>query len=349
MRAHLLASTLLTGAALAGVDPQSTQPANEPQSEQSARAHPATAGSSLVVLGQGDNSITIIDGATLVERKRLEVEHTPHEVVCSADGKTGYVMLYGSQTPGAHIAVVDLTTDSIAEVIDLTPLTRPHGVARQGGQLWVTHEANRAVARFDIDTGTVDRVLGHGGAGGHMLVHDSERERIYVANVMSNDLAILSTSPAFAGPNGVTRVEVAAQPEGIALAPDGSEVWLGHRQGGLVSVVDTAAGEVVATIETGVFPFRLAFHPDGSKIYWTEPQRGQLVEAAVESREILRRIDVGAGPTGLVISDDGSWAYVSLIQAGAAAVVDLERGLVAKTIAVGAAPDGIAFAPAPED
>jgi YVTN family beta-propeller protein len=308
-----------------------------------ARPYAAPAGSTLIALGQGDKSITLVDGATLERRARLQVEHTPHEVVASADGRTAYVMLYGDQQPGNQIAVVDLAAGSVLRTVSTAPLWRPHGVVRVGDDLLFTSESSRAIARFDTSTDRVEWVLGHGGSLGHMLAVDEAKGLAYVPNMASAELAVLSLAPFAGGPGGIARIPVPPAAEGLALSPDGQEVWLGHKQGGLVSVVDTESRTVVASIDAGSFPFRLAFSADGSRVYWTQPDRGELVYADATTREIRGRIQVGNGPTGFVLAA-GGWAYVSLIGAGEVAVVDLEQGAVAQRVTVGAAPDGVCFA-----
>ncbi|MEO0650548.1 MAG: PDZ domain-containing protein [Planctomycetota bacterium] len=317
-----------------------------------ALAQPSTsllpAGSTIVALAQGDRSATLIDGATLETRARFEFDVVPHEVIASACGTRAYVMLYGDGAHvGTEIAELDLEQDRLVGRHSIAPFERPHGVVEHRGALWFTAETARAVARFDPLTGRVDRVVGHGGAGGHMVALDPGHERGFVANVASASLSILDLGEAASGPTGIQSVAVPAAPEGLAVSPDGREVWLGHKVGGLVSIVDVDTAEQVATIEAGAFPFRIAFDCTGSRVYWTEPERGLLVEADAASREVLRQLQVGNGPTGFALhaaQDGGGVAVVSLAGEGRAALVDLTTGTVRHKLPSGPSADGICIA-----
>ena len=74
--------------------------------------------------------------------------------------------------------------------------------------------------------------------------------------------------------NTVTsRSEVRAFPEGVAVSPDGSRVYVANAGSSTVSVIDTATNTVTATIAVGLWRYGVAVTPDGSKVYVANTNR----------------------------------------------------------------------------
>ena len=62
----------------------------------------------------------------------------------------------------------------------------------------------------------------------------------------------------------VTTIEVGLAPSGVAVAPDGTKVYVANETvNGTVSVIDTATNAVSATIAVGNNPIGVAVKPDG--------------------------------------------------------------------------------------
>ena len=296
----------------------------------------------ILVVSQAEHHLSILDAATLEIEAQVPTPQGPHEVVGTADGRTAYVMNYGGQTPGRTISVIDPLAGKEVERWDLGALRRPHGVARVGNHLWTTVELNNAIARIDLTTGEVDRVFGHGQRIGHMLALDPASERVFVANMLSSSVSVIETALR-PGLGTVRTVEVPEQPEGIALTPDGSELWLGHRTGGHVTVIDTESLEILSSIDFGGFAYRLAPTPDGKHMLGTCNATGELVLMDVETHAVARRLPVGLAPAGFALSPDGTHAAVSLLADSTVVIVDLNTGELRKSAPTGASPDGIAW------
>lgn len=306
------------------------------------QATPAPTTERILVVSQQEHHLSILDPTGLTLEAQVPTGQGPHEVVTTADGTRAFVMNYGGAQPGNSISVVDPLAGRELERVDLGALERPHGVQRVGDAVWITFEANNAVGRFDLTTRRIDRVLGHGGRVGHMLAFDPATERAFVANMFSASVAVIDTKRA-PGYGRVRTVDVPAEPEGIALTPDGRELWLGHRKGGQVTVVDTGTLEVKARLDFGGFAYRLAPTPDGKSMLATCNATGELVVMDVATHTIARRLEVGANPAGFCLSPDATRAAVSLLSDSTVVIVDLATGATRKSPPTGASPDGIAW------
>src|SRR5438128_7795113 len=82
----------------------------------------------LLVLNKSENTLAIIDPATLKVVARVPTGEAPHEVAASADGRLAFVSNYGTaDRPGNTISVIDIAARKEIKRVDLGALLRPHG------------------------------------------------------------------------------------------------------------------------------------------------------------------------------------------------------------------------------
>lgn len=299
----------------------------------------------LLVLNKAENTLSIIDPESLKELAKVPTGEGPHEVVASGDGKLAFVANYGTQqVMGSSISVIDLATKKELKKIDLGALRRPHGIVEVGGKIYFSCETNRAIARYDIQTDKIDWLMGTGQNASHMLVVSSDQKRIYTANIASNSVTAFEFTPAPPSPSKITHIQVGKQPEAIDISPDGKEVWVGHRNEGKVTIIDTATNTAKETITAGQDPYRLRFTPDGKRVFVTDPGKGELIVLDAATRKEVKRIQMEDAPVGIIFSPDSKRAFVATAQKSQVAVINLEDLSITKRIDVGKGPDGIAWA-----
>ena len=305
----------------------------------------AAAKPALLVLSKAENTLAVVDPDSLAVVKKVPVGEGPHEVCVSADARLAFVANYGNQTPGNTISVIDLDAGKELRRADLGPLTRPHGLYESNGKVYFTTETSCAIARYDHAADKVDWVVGTGQAGTHMLTVDESLGRIYTTNLGSDSVTIIDAlGPAQGpGPKPVT-VTVNKQPEGLALSPDGKELWVAPRQGGELVIIDTAADRVKEKIPYKGAAFRLHFTPDGKRVLAPDLPNGEVAVIDAATRKEEKRIQVAQAPIGTVVTPDSRRAFVACAGANKVIVLDLEKLAVAGTIDAGKAPDGMTWA-----
>lgn len=289
-----------------------------------------------VVANQQSASASILadDGATM---KHVHVGTGPHEAAVSPDGRTAVVTVYGTQTPGNQLAIIDLVRDSVVRTIDLGSYTRPHGVVFLGDsntRVAVTSESTSNVVVVDVASGSIDAVPTNA-RGSHMVAVERTGARAWTGNMLDNSVSELDLGAR----SFVRSFAVPSRPEGIAVTPDGAEVWVGSNDTGAVTVVSTASGEVVHTLTGATFPYRLAASPDGRRMLIVDAMGHALRVADVASHSYVGSIALDS-PRGAVVAADGRTAWVTLA-GGSVAVVDLVDMKVLRTLAVQASPDGV--------
>jgi YVTN family beta-propeller protein len=323
-----------------------------------------TPGDPLLVLSKTDQTLAIVNPATLQVIARVPVGNDPHEVIASADGKLAYVSNYGG---GAYntLAVVDLVAQKALPSIDLGVLRGPHGLTFVGGKVWFTAEAARAIGSYDPATKSVDWIFGTGQNRTHMIYVWPDLKRIATTNVSSATVSIIEkvatggagrgAPPPGAPPRGApggewnqTIIPVGAGAEGFDVSPDGKEIWVANAGDGSVSIINVATKSVTQTLAADARSAnRLKFTPDGKRVFIAGQARADgaavtVIDAA--TRSIITRITVGRGAEGIVMSPDGSRAFVACSPDNYVAAIDLATLEVVSRIEAGGNPDGLAWA-----
>ena len=137
----------------------------------SAEETPATA---LLVLNKGDNTLAIVDPATLKVVGRAPAGADPHEVIASADGRLAFISNYGT---GHTLSVVDLVAQKSLPTVELGALRSPHGLAVADGKIYFTAEGAKVIGSYDPALQQIDWVLGLGQNRTHMIVVSKDTER----------------------------------------------------------------------------------------------------------------------------------------------------------------------------
>jgi YVTN family beta-propeller protein len=305
--------------------------------------------SALLILANEDNTLRIVDPATLKVTAQLPVGPDPHEVIASPDGKTAYISNYGG---GAYntLTVVDLAAKKTLPAIDLGALRGPHGLAFVGGRVWFTAEAAKAIGSYDPATRKVDWIMGTGQNRTHMIYVSPDLNRIVTTNVSSASVSIIekigggtATGPSSGDWNG-TVVPVGRGSEGFDVSPDGKEVWVANADDGTVSIIDVASEKVIATLAANVAGAnRLKFTPDGKLVFISSLNKPDVVVLDRGTRKEVKRIRVGDGAAGILMQPHGSRVYVACSPDGYVAVIDLHSLKVVGRIEGGQGPDGLAW------
>ena len=297
----------------------------------------------LLVLNKDDANLAIVDPASGQVLGRVPVGQGPHELVVSSDGRTAVASNYGTgPAPGRTISMIDLASQKELRRIDVSPLSRPHGLAFADGKLYFTAEADKKIARYDPVTDRIDWQFETGQATTHMVLPTRDARTIFTSNIGGDSVSAIQQ--AAGGAWTQTVIPVGKGPEGIDLSPDGREVWSAHSRDGGVSIIDVASRKVVQTIDLGTKRSnRIKLTPDAKFALVSDLDAGELVVLDAPARKEIKRIPVGKMPEGILVPATGGVAYVAVNGDNFVAVVDLMTWQVTKKIQTGVGPDGMAW------
>jgi len=310
----------------------------------------------LLVANRTGGSISLIDFPTRVEVARLPIGPIiPHEVAVSPDGRRALTGEYGPEKRhGQHVILIDIPEARIVGRIDLGPDSRPHSALflPDGRRAVATMQNSDRLAVIDLDAMKVVRTLPTGGREGHMVRLSPDGSRAYVTSRgAEGTLSVLFLNED--RPPVVIRTGRGA--EGIAISPDGREVWVANRQEETISVVDTGALKVVATVPSRLAAGRVEIGANGLAVVpnggggRVVPQYLRLFD--VKARKMLAEVPLRDGTP-----QDGNFGV--LIRGDVAFVSDPDLtssirmydlrvfGKAApEVLATTAAPDGLAWSP----
>ena len=180
--------------------------------------------------------------------------------------------------------------------------------------------------------------------GSHMLaVHRGETA--YVANISAGTVSVIDLD----GQRPVRVVPAGKGPEGIALSPDGRQLWVADRDGAAVRLFDTATLRQVAQVATGPTPIRVLITPNGRQAITSNYGDGTLTVIDTRTRRVTRTIrvsgDVKAAQVTMLFGRDPRRLYVAETGTDTVAEVDLPSGRVLRRLPAGDAGDGLGVSP----
>ena len=299
----------------------------------------------LLVLNKDDANLAIVDPVSGNVLGRVPVGVGPHELVTSTDGKIAFASNYGTgPAPGRTISMIDIAAQKELRRIDVSPLSRPHGLAFANGKLYFTAEADRKVARYDPATDKIDWQFETGLGTTHMVLPTKDARTLFTSNITGDSVSAIAQ-----GPDGAwtqTVIPVGKGPEGIDLSPNGREVWSAHSRDGGVSIIDVASKKVVQTIAIGTKRSnRIKLTPDAKFALVSDIDTGEVVVLDAPARKVIAHIAVGKSPEGILMPPSGGLAYVAVNGDNFIAAIDLKTWQGTKKISTGMGPDGMAWIP----
>lgn len=300
----------------------------------------------LLVLNKSDATLQFVDADTLETLGTIPTGEGPHEVAVSDDGKIAVVANYGTgPNPGTTLSVVDVPNRKQLRRFALPGLLRPHGIAAVGSKFWFTAEGSRVIARYDAYSNQIDFISGSGAEGTHMIIVERGEKTLYTPNIGSNSVTVFDLSVA---PRNIVlkQIPVVQGPEGIDLAPDGSELWVASRKpNGGISIIDPATRTVTRTLATTTkLANRVKFTRDGKWVLVSDPDANTLLVYDAATKEMIKSMAMAEGPSGILMAPDGKRAFVACAAAKKVQVIELTSFSVTHEIETGNVPDGLAYA-----
>ena len=317
-----------------------------------AAAAGAANAATLVVVNQSDGTVSFVDPATLRVRAKvsedLKGESHAHEAAVLKDGKTVVLPVYGDSgvgrpgVDGQDVLFVDLSTRSVAGVLNLGHGVRPHQavVDPASGLVYVTTELDRSVAIIDPAARTVVGSVPTGADQSHMLTLSRDGRLGYTANVGPGSVSVLDLKAR----KTLAVIPVAARVQRIALSIDDRLLFTADNQRPRLAVIDTATRTIRKWVKLPGLGFGAAATADGRWLLIAIPARNLVAVIDLKTFAVVRKIPVGAAPQETLIPPGGRVAYVSCAGEGGVTAIDLTTFKVIGTVATGPGADGLAWA-----
>ena len=249
--------------------------------------------------------LVVVDARRREEIARVPVGHGVHAIDLAPDGRTLWVdgSLDGFPWLSAT-SVVDTTTLEVVRTLTPALGSASHlAFTPDGSEVWAPSVSSNLAWVWDADTGAV--IAGIPLTLAPFSAGSPEAER---GQIGFNEIAIAPDgSRAYAvGPEAaivfaidvatrevVGTVQAGERAHGIAVSPDGTELWTANRNGS-VSIIDAYGLELLETLHLGGYANHVAFARDGLHALVSRADDVAVID--VVSRLIVREIPVGEGP-----------------------------------------------------
>jgi YVTN family beta-propeller protein len=142
-------------------------------------------------------------------------------------------------------------------------------------------------------------------------------------------------------------------PAGIAVAPDGSRLFVAGNLTDSLLIVDPKARKVVRTVSVGHLPDGVALSPDGSRAFVANWGARTVSVVDTATAAVVGTVVTGTHPSAVVASPSRPEIYVANTDSDSVTVLDARSGSVLRTIdlrpypgsPVGASPNALAVSP----
>jgi YVTN family beta-propeller protein len=303
----------------------------------------------LLVAEKGQQTLAIIDPASgKVLASVPEGGVTGHEVIASTDGKLAFVPVYGNSgvgkpgTDGRSLAVIDIATQKLVNVIDFGHGIRPHCplIGPKDGRLYVTTELNETITVIDPKTLKIVDHIPTGQPESHMLALSHDGKRGYTANVGPGTVSVIDIQ----AHKVLKIIQVSKNTQRIAISPDDHWVFTADQTKPELVMIDTTTNNVAWRRPLEGIAYGTAPTPDGRFLLITLPDQDKVAVFDMKAMQVVRSVSVGKYPQEILVRPDGKAAYVSCEKSNQVAEINLENWTLTRLIGTGKATDGLAWA-----
>ena len=216
---------------------------------------------------------------------------------------------YTPTTAQRVLAALTTTVDTIAMTV-----TASDGVNKVALQIDIPIGAIPLAVRTDVPAG---------GAGAAAATNT----RAYVTNRSAGTVTVIDTVTGTV----VGTFAAGAEPDGVAVKPDGTRLYVSSSTKNTVTVIDTATGLVKASIAVNA-PTAITVSPSGGSVFLTNDVNGTVTRISTSTNKIatVTKLPVGSRPTEVVVGPDSKYVYVTATSATGASTV-LRFALTATT------------------
>jgi DNA-binding beta-propeller fold protein YncE len=209
------------------------------------------AGTTALVTNQHDFTVGIVDVASGTQVKTLSAASNTFRAIINSTGNKAYV----TQASGVILGI-DMQTRTIIGTV--ASVAMANGIALSGDTLLIVTSVAGQIAYIDTRTLTETKRIASSGTLQDVVLSPGGNE-FYVA--IESGPAIEVRSVATGALTGAIFVGVGTF--GLAMTPDGSQLWATSPGSGLVKAIDLSTRQVVGTMPA-FMPRRVAFNRLGT-------------------------------------------------------------------------------------
>jgi len=210
------------------------------------------------------NAVDIVDVQQQKVVKTLPVSK-PHNAFNAGSNRYLFVSAMGAK----QINIIDLMTMAYSGKVSVGGIPRPYVVTPDGKTMYVAVTDLHGFVKVDVASGKMQRVA-------MPAENHTPKQRPFEP---SNTLT-----------------------HGLALSPDGTELWVTSLLDNSLYVYDVTANKIAGRVQVGDGPNWVTFSPDGKYVCVSNTGTNDVSIIDVQARREVKRVKVGKAPKRVVVA-----------------------------------------------
>ena len=291
----------------------------------------------VLVLNSLDGTVSVIDGNSWVELRRIATGKEPHHLYMTPDEKSVIVANAGSDS----LTFIDPRTAEVQRT--LTGIIDPYHLRFSPDMRWFITAANRLnhvdLYRWDGENPELVKRIPTGRTPSHLWI-DSGSTTVYSSMQDSDELVTID----LATQQLTHRVKTGPMPADVFGTPDGRSLLTGLTGGTGVQVFELAPGQApraVGQIATGKGAHAFRALGDERHVLVSNRVANTISQIDYVTGAVVAQFPAPSGPDCMDVSKDGSLIMVGSRWAGKLTLIDVAQRRVVHQVKVGKSPHGV--------
>lgn len=297
------------------------------------------------ISNERDNTISIIDVATLEVKETIAVGKRPRGIIFSQD----YSVVYLCASDDDTIQVIDPNSYEILHTLPSGENPETFVLHPDNERIFIANEDDAITSVVNAHTRTVEAQIPVGIEPEGQAV--SPDGRIAITTSETTNMAHWIDTETY---EIFANTLVDSRPRHAEFTADGSRLWVSAEIGGTMSVFDVETQAEIAKFgfdipdvhPHDIQPVGFRLTQDGTRAYIALGPANRIAVVDAQTFQVLGYHLVGRRVWHMALSDDERLLFTTNGVSGDVTVIDLVKGEPIKTIKVGRFPWGAAYRPA---
>lgn len=260
-----------------------------------------------------DDTVSVLDISTMQTVDQIEGFDSPYGIVSMPDESRIYVDNASKLVrKKRYVAVVDSCTRKIVKKIPVSTMLPVSAITKDGSTVYVAEVATKHVLRVDTATDEIVRTYSVPELIA-VAIPSHQNDTLWIGTIFGHIYTVSTDTGLTVG----KPIKVPWSVGWLSFTPDGKKLISVHAGPGIVSVIDVATREVLASLDMGKgsFPEYGAVSPDGL-FYWVALGNGKVKVIDLQTNSELITLEAGEFSFGVRLSPDGLRAFVTTVPHG---------------------------------
>ena len=256
---------------------------------------------------ESDNTLRVVDTTTDKMIATIKLTGRPNQCAVTPDGH--YVAV-----PIRDKGAVDVVDVQQQKVVKPLPVSKPHNAFNAGSNryLFVSSMGSNQIDIIDLTTLSYSAKVAVGGIprpyvvtpdGKTMYVAETDLHGFVQVDVVSGKIARVSMQAENHTPKQRPFEPINTLTHGLALSPDGSELWVTSLLDNSLYVYDVKTNKINGRVQVGDGPNWVTFSPDGKYVCVSNTGTEDVSIIDAHARREVKRVKVGKAPKRVVAAN----------------------------------------------